>query len=261
MSRSLVRHSFARHASILDGKLRRRTLIQMKISSTKTGLRLSQHGVVISEMRTSPGPTHSVFDVLASLIVILKPTGRVGVMGFAGGGMMAPLRALGCSSTIHSVDLDRSGFDLFHKHCSSWAGPVDWSHSDAAEWLRQQPRTFDLLMDDLSIPENGDVFKPSISWGTLPKLIRARLQPDGIAVFNLLKPPQGSWDSHLQKITAEFGMALVIHLDRFENRILIAGRNLPSARALGSSVRTHLAKLRSTQAKEIHIRSYTPKVG
>lgn len=233
----------------------------MKIKRTKTGLRLSQHGVVISEMRTSPGPTHSVFDLLAALIVVLKPTGRIGLLGFAGGGMMAPLRALDCHSTVHSVDLDRSGFDLFHKHCRIWAGNVDWHHSDAAEWLRRQPRTFDLLMEDLSIPENGDVFKPSISWSTLPKLIRHRLRPDGVAVFNLLKPPLGSWDSHLHKIADEFGTSRLIHLDRFENRILVAGRDLPSARALGASVRIHLAKLRSSQAREVQIRRYTPNVG
>ena len=233
----------------------------MKILTTKTGLRLTQHGVVISEMRTSPGPTHSVFDLLAALIAVLKPHGRVGVLGFAGGGMMAPLRALECNTAIHSVDLDRSGFDLFHQHCSSWAGDVVWQHSDAAAWLRRQLRTFDLLMEDLSIPENGDVFKPSISWTTLPQLIRQRLRPDGVAVFNLLKPPQGSWDSHLQKVSSEFGSSLVIRLDRFENLILVAGRSLPTARALGSSVRTHLAKLRSTQAREIHLRRYTPRVG
>ena len=59
----------------------------MDITSTKHGLRLSQHGVVISEMRATPGPTHSVFDVLAALVAVLMPAGRIGVLGFAGGGM------------------------------------------------------------------------------------------------------------------------------------------------------------------------------
>lgn len=233
----------------------------MKILTTRTGLRMTQHGVVISEMRTSPGPTHSVFDLLAALIVVLNPGSRVGVLGFAGGGIMAPLRALEFMSRIQSVDLDRSGYDLFRKHCRRWAGDVDWHHSDAAHWLRRQPPRFDLVMDDLSIPENGDVFKPSICWSTLPKLIRQRLRPEGVAVFNLLKPPQGSWDSHLRRVAAGFDSSLVIHLDRFANLVLVAGRTLPSARALGSSVRTHLAKLGSSLAREIRIRHYTPNVG
>ena len=78
------------------------------ITPTKHGLRLSQHGVVISELRTSAGPTHSVFDVLAAAIAVLAPTGRIGVLGFAGGGMIAPLRGLGVASVIDSVDLDRA---------------------------------------------------------------------------------------------------------------------------------------------------------
>ena len=54
----------------------------MDITHTEHGLRLSQHGVVISELRTSSGPTHSVADVLAGLISVLRPEGRVGVLGF-----------------------------------------------------------------------------------------------------------------------------------------------------------------------------------
>src|SRR6187402_1025733 len=107
----------------------------MDIASTKHGLRLSQHGVVISELRTSPGPTHSVFDVLAALIAILAPVGRIGVLGFAGGGMMAPLRGLGVESTIDSVDLDRAGYDLFRRHCPAWAEQVNWREADAVAWL------------------------------------------------------------------------------------------------------------------------------
>ena len=53
----------------------------MDITATRHGLRLSQHGVVISEMRTAAGPTHSVFDVLAALVPLLAPRGRVGVLG------------------------------------------------------------------------------------------------------------------------------------------------------------------------------------
>ena len=69
----------------------------MDITATRHGLRLSQHGVVISEMRTAAGPTHSVFDVLAALVPLLAPRGRVGVLGFAGGGMMAAHTAPGAT--------------------------------------------------------------------------------------------------------------------------------------------------------------------
>jgi len=226
----------------------------MDITPTKHGLRLSQHGVVISELRTSPGPTHSVFDVLAALIAVLAPAGRIGVLGFAGGGMMAPLRCLGVEATIDSVDLDRAGYDLFCRNCPGWAGSVNWQQADAVAWLRRQPPKFGLLMDDLSVARDGGVIKPSISWSVLPELIRRRLRPGGISVFDLMPPPVGQWNADLERMAGLFGTARIIHLDEFENRILVGGKDLPSARALGTPLRRALRRLRSRQAGRIHLR-------
>lgn len=223
------------------------------ITPTKSGLRLSQHGVVISELRTSPGPTHSVFDVLATTIAVLNPKGRIGVLGFAGGGMMAPLRGLGVVSAIDSVDLDRESYDLFCQHCPEWARGVNWQHADAVAWLRQQPRTFGLLMDDLSVPQDGDVFKPAISWNVLPKLMRQRLRPGGFGVFNLLPAPGGTWNSDVKRIVDLFGTARLIALDDFENQILITGEALPTARELGLQLRQSLKQIRSRQAGRIQV--------
>ena len=226
----------------------------MDITPTKHGLRLSQHGVVISELRTAPGPTDSVFDVLAALIAVLAPAGRVGVLGFAGGGMMAPLRGLGVEAVMDSVDLDRAGYDLFCQHCPEWAHRVNWQQADAVEWLRGQRTKFALLMDDLSVPRDGDVFKPDISWTVVPELIRGRLRPRGFAVFNLMLSPGDTWSKVLPKITRHFGAARIVHLDEFENRLLIAGAELPTARVLGSSLRRELRRLRSRQATRIQMR-------
>lgn len=226
----------------------------MKVTTTRNGLRLSQHGVVISELRTSEGPTHSVFDVLAALIAVLKPEGCASVLGFAGGGMMAPLRGLGVKSDLHSVDLDPQGHELFRRHCPQWSPGVRWTQADAMVWLGEQPPKFDLLMDDLSVSDGEDVVKPDISWKVLPKLMRRRLKPGGVAVFNLLSPPGGAWNRALPPLIGSFAQAHVITLDEFENHILVAGNTLPTARELGSSVRRALRQLRSRQAGRLHIR-------
>jgi spermidine synthase len=193
---------------------------------------------------------------LAALIAVLKPkpAGRLGVLGFAGGGMMAPLRSLGVESEIHSVDLERAGYDLFRQHCHEWAGNVNWQQADAVAWLDRQPPDFGLLLDDLSVPRDEDVFKPAVSWSVLPGLIRQRLSPDGIAVFNLL-PPSRYWKTELERIAGLFGMARLITLDEFENRILVAGNRLPPARELGGKLRQALHRLHSRQATRIHLRN------
>ncbi len=232
-----------------------KTTDEFQTCRTKIGLRLSQHGVVLSELRTSPGPTHSVFDVLAAVIAVVAPAGRIGILGFAGGGMLAPLRGLGIETAIDSVDLERAGYDLFCEHCRGWAGQVNWEQADAGEWLRRQPRDFKVLVDDLSVPTHNDVIKPPITWEVLPELIRDRLAPGGTAVFNLLLPPSGTWFPELTRLAGLFKTAHLIELDEFENRILIAGDELPNAREFGVQVRLALRRVRSRHAARIQLRS------
>ena len=233
----------------------------MDITTTKHGLRLSQHGVVISELRTAPGPTHSVFDVLAALIAVLQPEdrmGRIGLLGFAGGGMMAPLHRLGMEAVIDSVDLDRTAYDLFRRHCPDWVARVRWTHADAVAWLRAQPRDFDLLMDDLSVPCDGDVVKPEVCWNVLPELIRQRLRPGGVGVFNLLPSQDGRWNPNLGRMADQYAHAVLIDLDEFQNRILVVSDRLPAVRPLGATLRAALRSLRSRQAGRIHLRTLRP---
>jgi hypothetical protein len=227
----------------------------MQITRTTRGFRMAQHGVVISELRTTPGPTHSVFDVLAALVAVLQPAGPTGVLGFGGGGMLAPLQALGVTDPLQAVDLDRTGWDLFRKHCPAWVPHVSWHQADAVEWLRDQPAHFALLIEDISIPDQGDVFKPSFTWDILPSLIHDRLVPGGTAIFNLLPPPNGIWRCDISRIAATFGGGCSIRFDEFENVILVAGRPLPLTRELGTQLRTALRSIRSRLADRIHLRT------
>jgi hypothetical protein len=240
--------------NLADRRAAIRNTPRVQVIQTKHGLRLSQHGVVISELRTSPGPTHSVFDVLAALLG-LRPTGHVGVLGFAGGGMLAPLQALKWKTPLATVDLDRASYDLFCRHCPEWMRLVRWQQADAAVWLRRQKSKFDLLLDDLSVPNHDDVIKPDLSWQVLPGLMRRRLKGNGIAIFNLVSPPPEGWQYGVEKITREFRNVQAIHLDEFENRILIAGNKLPAPRSLSRQLRQWLRQIQSRQAERIRVQS------
>lgn len=210
---------------------------------------------MISELRTNAGPTHSVFDFLAALIRGLPVSGRKGVMGFAGGGMVAPLVRLGFEETLETVDLDVESHDFFRRHCPDWSGWIHWTQSDAEFWLRRQKRPFGLLVEDLSVPWENDVKKPDLCWSTLPGLIRQRLAPDGIAVFNLLKPKSNRWEPDLTRLAQHFEEARIVYLDDFENRILVAGRTVPSARSLSDLVRKSLGILKSRQRDRFQVRT------
>jgi hypothetical protein len=220
---------------------------------TATGLRLKQHGVVLSEMRSEPGPTHSVFDVLASLAQALQPGAPIALLGFAGGGVMAPLRALNRDTLVTALDLEPSGYALFRQQSSAWAGPLFWQQADALKWLRGQTRRWPVIIDDLSVVSDRRVVKPDACYTVLPRLIRGRLQRQGVAICNLLCPRLISWSQGLAPFTRSFPSVHIVHLREFENRILVAGDRLPSTRQLGSLVRHQLKTLGSRQATRLHI--------
>jgi hypothetical protein len=228
---------------------------RVDITKTKHGLRLSQHGVVISELRLTPGPTHSVFDVLAALVAQFQSRSRIGMMGFAGGGMMAPLAALGVEECLDVVDLDQAGYDLFRRHCPEWAKRVKWNHADAGVWLKRQRQYFGVLLDDLSVPVAGDVVKPALCWTTLPALMQQRLSRTGIAIFNLLPLPGNRWNPELAQLRAQFPNVRVIYLDDFVNRVLVAGWDIPAPRELGRTLRQALRVMGSRQAERLRIRN------
>jgi len=228
---------------------------EYETSETEGGFRLSQHGVVLSEMRTEPGPTHSVFDVLAALVAVLKPVGRVGVLGFAGGSMMAPLRYLGVGNPVESVDLDRAGYDLFAEYCSAWSGKLKWKQADANDWLEKQPASFGLLIDDLSIPVNDDVVKPDCSWSTLPALMKSRAGRGGVVISNQLKPDDMSWADGMNIFKELFDEVQIVHLKEFENRIVLAAEKLPPVRETSKRLREKLEWLGSEQAGLFRMRS------
>ncbi len=235
---------------------RRQGSDKMEVERTVGGVRLSLHGVVISEVRDQPGPTHSVFDVLSALMVILYGGGRVGLLGFAGGGMMAPLRRLDFRGRVEGVDLDRRGIEVFLERCGRWAGDFDWHHGDAIGWLEAQgEQQFGLIVEDLSVPARDDVFKPDVSWGSLPSLVRSRLSRGGFGIFNLLPAEDGEFPEQLHCFGFPGVEPVRVEFDHYCNRILIVGRQLPTARTMGAMLGVQLRSLRSEQAGRVHVRT------
>ncbi len=225
---------------------------------TRRGWRLLQHGTVLSEVLLRPGPTHSVFDVLAAACLLHPDARDMAMLGFGGGSTVAALRALGSHAHVHGVDLDPHGLELLTQGgAANWLQPFAWSQGDAIPWLRGTRRRFDVVVEDLSVPLDADIEKPASTWGLLPTLIAERLQPGGLAVFNLLRPPRVGWEAGLRQVASPFQAAVMLTLNDFQNRILIAGGHPLAARTVGSSIRHALRRIGSEQAERLAVRSVT----
>ena len=67
---------------------------RIRVVRDRGGLRLLEGDAVLSRVMARPGPTHMPFDVLAACVAALSPGRRALLLGFAGGGTVAALRAI-----------------------------------------------------------------------------------------------------------------------------------------------------------------------
>jgi len=210
---------------------------------------------ILSEIRSSPGPTDSLFDVLAACVAALAPGPRVALLGFAGGGIIAPLRAMGFDHPVDAVDLSRAGEKLYRQLSGDWAGVVRIAQADAERWLRRSRRRFDLILEDLSITGDSGTIKPYASFDSLPRTIRARLDRSGLAITNLLPLPGTSNESLAFRVAQPHRCALVVHPSGYLNRIVIAGDRLSGAARASRRIRKLLRAIRSNQEKTVSVRT------
>src|SRR5437867_876814 len=135
------------------------------------GLRLLEGDAVLSRVMARPGPTHMPFDVLAACVAALSPGRRALLLGFAGGGTVAALRAMGWRHPIDAVDLSLEGHAHFREHSGPWSGPVRVVRAEAGAFLRRAGPRWDTILEDLSVSDGGTITKPEVSLGPLPALM------------------------------------------------------------------------------------------
>jgi len=208
---------------------------------------------VLCELPRSPGPTHSVWDVLACAVRLFAPGSRMALLGFAAGGMVGAMRAIGCEQEVEGVDLWVEGFEVFRKIAADWSGAVRFHPEDAVAWMRRQRPLFDVIVEDLSVPLEGDVVKPGASWIDLPPLMRKRVKKSGVVISNLLPTPGISWDDLIA--ASRVGPGVVVEFESYYNRILIQGSGVGGARSCGYRLRKLMRLLGSDLTDDIRLRT------
>ncbi len=218
---------------------------RMRIVRTRYGARVMQGNTFLSKILSRPGPLHDLYDVMAVAVARLAPGPSIALLGFAGGGLIAPLRAAGCREPIAAVDLSRAGEPIFRRLSADWCGSVRLSCIDAAEWLRRGDRKFDMIIEDLTVNCPAGPTKPAASIDPIPRLLRDRLARGGVALINVLPVPGLSIGELLDRIADPFPDIRRIEFTEFENRLLICGANLSPAREISRLLRKSLVGMGS----------------
>jgi hypothetical protein len=231
-----------------------------RVVKTRRGLRLVEAGTVVSEVLAKPGPTHTMFDVLAATVAALAPGPRVALLGFAAGGIVAPLRAMGFAHPLDAVDLSLDGARVFRRLGARWCGPLEVARGDASTWLRARRSRFDCIVEDLFRDGPTGMAKPEICGTMLPRLLRQRLSARGIAITNTLPVRGVSWPRVFAPLAAPFAEAYVVVLADYDNRFLVAGRALGGAARVSARIRRALRAIGSRQARRFRVRNLSGRV-
>ena len=102
-----------------------------------------------------------------------------------------------------------------------------------------------------------EVTKPSVSLDVIPGLLARRIRPGGVAVTNVLPIAGLCWRDLIQGLAAPWAHAVVVQLEEYENRILVASDEPLQARHVSRALRRHLEAIGSDQASDLAVRTLT----
>ncbi len=207
---------------------------RVEVKKEGEGLALEVEGTFASYYQPGSPVTGSVWDAIAAPVLALPPERRkeILILGVAGGSAARVVRAIAKDAHITGVELSPEVIEAAREHFALDALDLDLVIGDALEFLREDDRRFDLILEDVFIGVGRGVHKP----GWLPEpgheLAKARLETGGLLVSNTLDEA----DEITTAMRARFPGVLRIEVEDYENVIVVGGPDTLSGSALRRTV-------------------------
>ncbi len=173
--------------------------------------------------------TGLAWDLLAAA-ALLRPGGEpksILMLGVAGGTALRTLRHLLPEVSLTGVDLDEELIELAREEMALEETGADIVIADAFSWMESNRKTYDVIIDDLYLAGEDDVFRADSCDGKWTDLLKRSLAPGGILAVNLVIGA-----GHRKKQTAtrndlmqRFSSVRTLRTEESMNEILIAGEN------------------------------------
>ena len=226
-----------------------RPRVEVKFSRRGRALRID--GTFASWYQPGLPITGSVWDALGAPLLLLPPARRqrVLILGLGGGSVARLVRALAPHAKI--VGVERSGDVLreARRHLDLDALGVEIVQGDARDYLARCRRRFDVVIEDVFLGRTRSLHKPD--WLPCPGYAQAaqRLAPGGLLVANTIDETRDV----TRELRRLFPATLSIEVEDYENRVLVGGPGVLSARNL----RTALGRnpVLSTTAPRLKLRT------
>jgi spermidine synthase len=182
--------------------------------------------------------TGLAWDLIAAA-PLLRPAGEpksILMLGVAGGTALRTLRHLLPEVSMTGVDLDDELVDLARREMNLNEIDAEIIIADAYEWMRKNQRKFDVIIDDLYLAGDEDVFRAESCDQKWLGLVKQSLSPGGILALNLVTGPghrakQIATRKHLAKY---FPTIRSLQTEDSMNEILVAGEDVASRSRLSA---------------------------
>ena len=171
--------------------------------------------------------TGLAWDLLAAA-ALLRPGGEpksILMLGVAGGTALRTLRYLLPGVFLTGVDLDGELIDLAREEMALAETGAEIVIADAFSWMETNRRKYDIIIDDLYLAGEKDVFRADSCDGTWTDLLKRSLAPGGLLAVNLVigaghRKRQTATRNDIMK---RFPSVRTLRTEESMNEVLIAG--------------------------------------
>ncbi len=185
--------------------------------------------------------TGLAWDLLAAA-AMLRPAGKpasILMLGVAGGTALRTLRHLLPEVSLTGIDLDAELIALAEKEMHIGDTGAEIVIADAYEWVKKNKLRFDLILDDLYLAGDDDVFRADTCDADWLGLLKGSLAPGGILALNLVTGSghRAKQTATRKNLAARFPCVRTLLTEDSMNEILVAGDEV----ATGSRLAEHTA--------------------
>lgn len=180
--------------------------------------------------------TGLAWDLIAAG-ALLHPSSKpspILMLGVAGGTSLRTLRHLLPETSITGIDIDSELIELARSEMSLAETGAEIIIADAYQWLHENNQKFDVIIDDLYLAGNEDVFRSTECNANWLNQSTQSLKPDGILVLNLVTGAgHRTKQSQVRKnLLARFSVVRTLQTKESLNEVLVAGNKVSTASQL-----------------------------
>lgn len=180
--------------------------------------------------------TGLAWDLIAAA-ALLRPDGKpksILMLGVAGGTALRTLRHLLPDVSLTGIDLDSELIDLARREMALDETGAEIIIADAYAWMKANKRKFDVIIDDLYLAGDEDVFRAESCDESWLGLVRRSLAPGGILGLNLVIGPghRAKQIATRASLAKYFPAIRSLRTEDSMNEVLVAGEHVAAASRL-----------------------------